>query len=373
MTPFARLAPLVLAAMLLPGCLPKVVVDHRQEVWTRVPTGAEDALTAVQFVDVNTGYVVGENGTILKTTDAGATWVRLLPVAVAGKKLLGISFLDAAQGFAISETSLYKTTDGGATWAEAFDFQAKLGDQVRAVKFLTASAGFVTGNKGIYQTLDGTAWTKAKIEYGSAVEAIGTTVYVAGFSVFTSNLTDLYVGVPAAQPPCRGMGDCGAAIHFPTEQEGWIFGTTGVKGDGLTGASIQRTRDGGRTWANGDPGGQIFQKLAYAGNKMGLYPPRVRFTDAAHGWLLIDGDVFATNDGGTSWQRQVQFEAPDAFDKEVVKRKNDEYFDVSAPDATHAWMVGAGGRVYRWENKYYPPYVDGDAPLAALWDPKKRD
>ncbi len=356
----------------LGGCLPVVAIDHRQEVWTPVNIGVQDELTAVQFLDANTGYVIGANGTVLKTADGGASWTRLVPTAVAGKKLLGLSFLDAAQGFAISETSLYKTADGGATWAEVYDFKAKHQDQPRAVKFVTTGAGFVTGARAIYQTLDGATWTKAEVKYGSAVEAAGTTVFIAGYEVFTSNLTNVYVGVPAAGKPCSGMGDCGAAIHFPTQQEGWIFGATGMKGDGLTGVSFKRTRDGGQTWSTGDPNSQLGAMMAYAGTGMGLYPPRVRFTSADHGWLLVDGDMMATHDAGTTWKRQVQFRTPDKFDKEALTKKSNDLFDVSAPDATHAWLVGAGGRVFKWENKYYPPYLDGDAPLSALWDPRKR-
>lgn len=367
--PFASAAAALVA---LGGCLPVVAIDHHQEVWTSVAIGAQDDLTAVQFLDLTTGYAIGDHGTVLKTTDGGATWTRLVPTAVAGKKLLGLSFLDAAQGFAISETSLYKTADGGATWAELYDFRAKHQDPPRAVKFVTASAGYVTCNKAIYQTLDGSSWTKANVPQGSAVEANGATVYVAGYEVYTSQLTNVYVGVPGAGKPCTGFGDCGAAIHFPSATDGWIFGSTGNKGDGLTGITFRRTRDGGQTWTTGDPNGQVGAMMAYAGTRAGLYPPRLRFTTADHGWLLVDGDLMATHDGGTTWKRQVQFRNPDKFDKEALTKKNDDLFDVSAPDATHAWMVGAGGRVYKWENRYYPPYLDGDAPLSALWDPRKR-
>ncbi|MBK6641861.1 MAG: hypothetical protein IPG39_11840 [Bacteroidetes bacterium] len=42
--------------------------------WYQQISGTEDDLTSVYFTDYYTGYVVGYNGTILKTTDAGFTW-----------------------------------------------------------------------------------------------------------------------------------------------------------------------------------------------------------------------------------------------------------------------------------------------------------
>lgn len=361
-----------LAALALPGCMPVITIDHYQEVWSKVPIAAEDDLTAVQFLDPTTGYVAGDKGTILKTTDGGATWSRLVPTAVAGERLLGMSFVDAATGYVITESKLFKTADGGATWEQAYDFAEKLKDRLRAVKFVTGTAGFVTGNRSLYQTLDGKEWTKAAISYASGVEANGARVWLAGYDVHTTDLTNVYVPVAGASKPCIGFGDCYAAVAFPSATEGWIFGASGNQGDGLTGLTMQRTRDGGATWAKGDPNGQIGEMLSYAGNGAGRYPPRLRFTSADHGWLLVDGDMLATHDGGTTWKRQQQFRSPDAFDKEVLRKKNSDMFDVSAPDATHAWVVGAKGLVYKWENRYYPAYADHDAPLAALWNPKKR-
>jgi len=47
--------------------------------WTRqVPLQQGDILGAVYFTDANNGYVLDENGVILKTENAGVTWTAIM-------------------------------------------------------------------------------------------------------------------------------------------------------------------------------------------------------------------------------------------------------------------------------------------------------
>ena len=75
-------------------------------------------LYGVSFTDANNGTVVGRYGTILRTTDGGATWVE--QDSGTTNDLKGVSFTDANTGTVVvgfNETIL-RTTDGGATWVE---------------------------------------------------------------------------------------------------------------------------------------------------------------------------------------------------------------------------------------------------------------
>jgi hypothetical protein len=57
------------------------------------PLPQGNPLIAVSFVDANTGTAVGEYGTILRTTDGGATWT-LQTSGTTTIGLLGVSFVD---------------------------------------------------------------------------------------------------------------------------------------------------------------------------------------------------------------------------------------------------------------------------------------
>jgi len=72
-------------------------------------------LRAVSFSDAQTGTVVGEAGTILRTTDGGAS---LVPqISGVTETLMAVTFTDANNGAAVGQLGvILKTTDGGQTW-----------------------------------------------------------------------------------------------------------------------------------------------------------------------------------------------------------------------------------------------------------------
>ena len=92
--------------------------DNDGATWEQassVPT--RNTLTAVTFLDNQTGYAVGHEATIIKTTDGGDTW-KLQRVTRRGEHpLFGVYFSDANNGIAIGAFSVvFETSDGGETW-----------------------------------------------------------------------------------------------------------------------------------------------------------------------------------------------------------------------------------------------------------------
>jgi hypothetical protein len=75
-------------------------------------SGTNNPLYGVSFVDVNTGWAVGDLGTILHTTDGGATWRRQSTSTLSS--LVGVSFVDANTGNVVGlEGTILRTTTGG--------------------------------------------------------------------------------------------------------------------------------------------------------------------------------------------------------------------------------------------------------------------
>ena len=84
--------------------------------WSAANSGTTNNLNGGYLLDSGIGFVVGDAGTILKTTDAGMTWSPLTSGTTNG--LYDVYFFDATQGVAVGEQGLIlRTTDGGARMA----------------------------------------------------------------------------------------------------------------------------------------------------------------------------------------------------------------------------------------------------------------
>ncbi len=89
-------------------------------------------LSSVFFTNVNTGYAVGDSGTILKTIDGAASWTEL-PFAEP-YNLSSVYFTDNNTGFTAGRyygdstlkpgwVSIFKTANAGQTWQKQISKQ----------------------------------------------------------------------------------------------------------------------------------------------------------------------------------------------------------------------------------------------------------
>lgn len=96
--------------------------------WNRQYTisgNEDDSFNALQFTDLNHGWVTGDNGILLKTVDGGQHWTQ---VTNSGRtptsNSKSVFFLDANTGWGTSDHNvdrnmvIFHTNDGGATWSE---------------------------------------------------------------------------------------------------------------------------------------------------------------------------------------------------------------------------------------------------------------
>ncbi|MEA5461864.1 YCF48-related protein [Arcicella sp. LKC2W] len=132
---------------------------------TTLSSGVTDRLTRVQFLNENVGYISGQVGVILKTKDAGKTWVKQTTGITTA--LNSLNFVDENTGWAVGAAStvgtttvstILNTSDGGTTWT-----RQTVGGTARAlnsVKFIDKNTGWAVGANGtIYHTTNGgTTW-----------------------------------------------------------------------------------------------------------------------------------------------------------------------------------------------------------------------
>src|SRR5260370_21577701 len=123
--------------------------------WSAATSGTTNNLNGGYLLDSGVGFVVGDAGTILKTTDAGMTWSPL--TSGTTNALYDVYFFDAAQGVVVGEQGLIlRTTDGGAGWQGV---TSGVKDTLRSVSF--SGVNGISGGDSqdiVYSTDAGASW-----------------------------------------------------------------------------------------------------------------------------------------------------------------------------------------------------------------------
>jgi photosystem II stability/assembly factor-like uncharacterized protein len=307
-------------------------------------------LLDVFFVNANVGWVAGKVGTIIATTDGGATWKTQLGGDPQGRadNIRLIRFVDERTGWAVQGTpglneKLLHTSDG-ENWEEIGTPPISLRDLV----FTSRTRGYASGSSGrgryadvVFRTTDGgrtwkQAWTcNAKVQLEGLNRQLGC--HITQF-----NFVSPQVGFAVARNNAFGMGSEPPPLIAKTTDggENWevVMGPGVADKDGvtsiafvdertgfarLTSKKLHMTRDGGATWRGiiAEPGIDI------------------RFADPGVGWAVevgrLDPDVWYTTDGGARWNsRTIKFPA-------TVKA-------FSFPRRDRAYFVGENGMVFRY-------------------------
>ena len=326
------------------------------------PLPQGNALNGVAFPDSTHGWVVGY-GTILATSDGGATWTAQDPGTTA--HLEGVFFPDATHGWAVGdEGTILATADGGATWTPQYsgtDLPSGITFTLSGVCFPDASHGWVVGRAEIWAgnhqpshfedvlsaTADGGAtWTP---QYSGTETLNGVCFpdaghgWAVGYDYYTGESVILATSDGGATWTAQDPGTAAqlTAVSFPDASHGWAVGY-GWKTD-----VILATSDGGATWTQQN-----------SGTEAALALTAVSFPDVSHGWAVgYGGTVLATTDGGATWAAQSS-------------GTNLTLTGLAFPDASHGWAVGAGGTILATTNGGWPdrtPPTTAVSGVASLW------
>jgi photosystem II stability/assembly factor-like uncharacterized protein len=265
----------------------------------------------MSFTDANTGTVVGDSGTILRTTNGGATWVAQSSRTTIS--LLGVSFTDASVGTVVGGDTdslwqtcsvILRTTNGGAMWAPQSSGTTL---PLRGAFFTDAKNGTVVGgDRGgdhgivLHTTNGGATWMKQFETNGACMNSVsftdgntGTTVgggYADGGWNIILRTTDGGANWVSQNAP---ITDELKSVFFSDSNTGTAVGGWYYVGE--RGArpycSIIHTTDGGATWTT-----QVaHQGIPFNG---------VFFTDVNSGTVVSGSDILHTTDGGNEWMAQ---------------------------------------------------------------------
>jgi photosystem II stability/assembly factor-like uncharacterized protein len=328
--------------------------------WYAQNSGTTKNLNSVHFIDANTGWAVGESGTIIKTTNSGVTWLN--QTSGTNHKLLDVQFKNINLGLAAGGTGefwnpdsviLLKTTDGGLNWIKQLSIKGKFYDVCYTDEYnghLVGSGEDIFGHiRPIYlKTTDGgnTWMTQYYNEnFMSAVDFIDNNtgwlveIIWGGFGCYGSVIRKTMDG---------GMNwevkDTNYALYkIKSLNSDFIYGIGSTSLCELCPliSNLARTSDGGATWT------QELVNGLYTRNGLNDISisslnvlTAVGFWDSTY-WGDLYGNVLRSTDSGNTWSMQI-FTSTEMLN------------GVSFIDDYTGWIVGNNGIIFKTTNGGVP-------------------
>ena len=120
-----------------------------RDVWNKITE--DNAARNHCFIDTQTGFLVGGDGNIIKTTDGGNTWTNIYSGVV--ENLRDIVFVNATTGFVVGDFGrILKTDDHGETWRKT---NSGTQENIYCISFINEEEGWVGTENGLRYTKDG--------------------------------------------------------------------------------------------------------------------------------------------------------------------------------------------------------------------------
>jgi photosystem II stability/assembly factor-like uncharacterized protein len=311
--------------LLLAGCAGVALASDGWVATKQGPPGKD--LNTVYFADAKHGWIAGDGGFVMSTTDGGKSWTQ--QQVDTDHAINDIYFRNKEEGYLLAGNRIFSTENGGRVWREVrrflpADFNGAE-PELYSVRFASKKKGWIVGsisrrnkvvNSLVLQTKDGGAsWQRLVVptrdelinldfinnERGWVVGASGTILHTRD-----GGMTWI---------PQRSNTDVTLySVDFRGDRKGWAVGEKGT---------ILRTTDGGETWI---PTTALVHATLLS----------VRFLDDDNGWIAGHGGVILrTGDGGASWVQQ---------DSKTTRNIYALYIDKHA-----GWAVGGDGTVLVYE------------------------
>jgi len=331
-------------------------ISYSQEWVLQNPRPQFSGLRSIQFANPKTGWLIGNHGAVVVTTNGGENWV--VQNTGTDEFISGISFVNSNNGWAVgNEGLILQTNDGGITWIE----------QPPITPYQYVCVKFVDKNNG---------W---------AIDAVGTVIH-------TTNGGSLWKFQRQESNNDRYDRNKYNDMEFINKNEGWIIGGNsriGINSREIYPGLILHTTDGGTTWNEQNSGvTQMLTGMAFSSAKSAwitctngilLHSTNsgetwksqiidsaktltcISFLDPKNGWMLSSATttnrgsfnyIYRTSDGGASWIRNC-FLDEDKQLHDTIPPYRDFYMsgfgltDIAFRDLNNGWVIASNGIVYR--------------------------
>lgn len=329
--------------------------------WYAQSSGTRARLDCVSFANARVGWAGGTAGTILRTTDGGATWKKQL--SSTSRDIIWIQGVDADHAWAMdwrvtqwSPCRLLGTTDGGKTWRVLST--PKGINRSDWAQFVSPTKGYLTAGYAnlkealarkptrLYVTSNGgTTWRALALngfKGGEAHDFVGTGTYGwsgPGPSILrTGNAGRSW----SAQRNPAVVSSKNAGVNALYWIEAFDKDTAWAQVGWGSSARIIGTTNGGTTWRLLTRGWR--HKPDFVSRKMGWCLANL---EGARTIATAGGDVLSTTDGGKTWSVKKLRGMPELLALDFVSSDN-------------GWAVGQNGTIYHYGTKPAPPPIPPD-------------
>jgi len=270
------------------------------------------------FINSSDGWIVGQRGTVARTSDGGDSWESEVIDSV---DLNSVYFLDDMTGWIVGDKSaVYRTDDGGNSWIKAELNGLPGNDVLNDVHFFDQSTGYILGRQGLYKTVDGgVAWENnwLPVDENKGAWDFSMVDPERVFLLGTQwNLPDpelLYASGDGADTWDKIEGTNYSVLEgilticFLDENTGWGAG-----------AVIMKTEDGGCSW--------IRQKELVTIRE-------IAFIDEDKGFAVGSDMMIKTCDGGETWVDMM------GHDNRIADLRGIYFLDEN-----YGWITGRGNK-----------------------------
>ena len=282
--------------------------------WQQVPTNSNAYLTAIFFIDSNTGFIGGINGYLAKTTDGGLNW-HIKDPGFASPFVRDISFVNSETGYLCGDAGhIKKSTNGGESWfslttnttsgiygidaVDEFNIYASVvngtilrssnagadfqtvsvsSNQLLTIDFSSRDTGYTAGQGGVvYKTIDaGQSWTSLEAStlnnFWDICALNNNSLYLAAYYGTLRNTNDAGQNFKSS----FGNNMLFEGITMANTMIGYTCGNSGI---------LNKTTDGGDIWTAQTSGtseslNEIFFLNAMTGFAVGTNGTLLKTTD----------------------------------------------------------------------------------------------
>lgn len=296
--------------------------------WTKQKSNTLAWLHDVYFLNEQTGWIAGSDGTLLATKDGGTTWTK--NKNLNGDNFRQVYFTDEQNGWLLCERDLFalganspsyllKTSDGGATW-ERIEFANNQRKRLTKIFFNKYDAGSAIGENGAFYAMnrEGKIWkpqpspAKFLLSDGLFVGEWNGVIVGAGGSIFyteDAGLTWLKASIFGEQNAKL------SSVFFINQKTGWTVGAEG---------KIYQTINGGKVWRT--------QKSNIVKDLKSVF-----FTNTAEGWAVgNEGTMLHSTTAGNVW----------TIENSNARHNLEKVIFINGK----GWAVGFGGTILSYDS-----------------------